>query len=97
MYVKDLKKKFLVIKNGGISRWTLTLNIAFVVNTKESVCKSIGSDLVPSLWCPPSWIADYCSRDGAVCPVSRTVICSVCTVLQKSVLGTGPTAPSLEQ
>ena len=23
MYVKDLKKKFLVIKNGGISRWTL--------------------------------------------------------------------------
>ena len=24
MYVKDLKKKFLVIKNGGISRWTLT-------------------------------------------------------------------------
>ena len=24
MYVKDLKKKILVIKNGGISRWTLT-------------------------------------------------------------------------
>ena len=23
MYVKDLKKKILVIKNGGISRWTL--------------------------------------------------------------------------
>ena len=25
MYVKDLKKKFLVIKNGGISRWTLMM------------------------------------------------------------------------
>ena len=23
--------------------------------SKESVCNSIGSDLVPSLWCRPSW------------------------------------------
>ena len=47
MYVKDLKKKFLVIKNGGISRWTLSrflyknkiefsenLAIGFYVKTK---------------------------------------------------------------
>ena len=27
MYVKDLKKKFLVIKNGGISRWTLIAGV----------------------------------------------------------------------
>ena len=31
MYVKDLKKKFLVIKNGGISRWTLRSSADFKI------------------------------------------------------------------
>ena len=64
---------------------------------QESVCKYIGSDLVPSLWCPPSWIADYCSRDGAVGPVPKTLFCSTVQTLQMTVLETGQTAPSLEQ
>ena len=28
-------------------------------NLKESVCSSMGPDLVPSLWCPPSWMLIY--------------------------------------
>ena len=42
-------------------------------------------------------IADYCSRDGAVGPVPKTLFCSTVQTLQMTVLETGQTAPSLEQ
>ena len=48
-----------------------------------------------SLWWLPYYIAYDCFRDRVVCPISRTVICSVRAVLQKSVLVMGQIAPSV--
>ena len=57
----------------------------------------MGSILMPSLWRPPSWIADYYSWDGAVRHVPSTLFCSTAQTLQMTLLGMGQTAPSLEQ
>ena len=71
------------ITNSGVRlTWECALHekISVIGHHKEAVPKLMGPDLMPALWSPSSWIADYCSRDRAVCPVSWTVICSVCTV-----------------
>ena len=78
---------YVCLQTTGYSKWLRTLatrkcfqsEMSSEMNFKEAVPKFMGPDLMPALWSPPSWIADYCSRDGVVSPVPKTLFCTDCT------------------